>query len=74
MTIVGLTIGAALLVVVVVLVLALVLFIRQRKKRTQEKEKEKEMSDFNPVYATYEVHDDPVAEVKLSISTILIQC
>ena len=60
MTIVGLSVGAAVLVVVVVL--ALVLFMRQRKKRTQEKEKE--MSDFNPVYATYEVHDDPVAEVK----------
>lgn len=62
MTIVGLSVGAAVLVVVVVLALALVLLIRQRKKRTQEKEKEKEMSDFNPVYATYEVHDDPVAE------------
>ena len=34
---------------------------RQRKKRQQEEEKEK--TEKNPVYATYEIHDDPVAEV-----------
>ena len=34
-------------------------FIRQRKTK-----KEEERSDLNPVYATYEVHDDPVAEVR----------
>ena len=31
-----------------------------RKKR---KEEEEIIPDFNPAYATYEVHDDPVAEV-----------
>ena len=35
---------------------------RQRKKRKQEEEKEK--YELNPVYGTYEIHDDPVAEVK----------
>ena len=35
---------------------------RQRKKRKQEEEKEK--AEINPVYGTYEIHDDPVAEVK----------
>ena len=35
--------------------------IRQREKRKQKKEEER--VDDNPVYALYEVHDDPVAEV-----------
>ena len=35
--------------------------IRQRAKRKQKKEEER--VDDNPVYALYEVHDDPVAEV-----------
>ena len=36
--------------------------IRQREKRKQKKEEER--VDDNPVYALYEVHDDPVAEVR----------
>ena len=60
MTTVGLSAGAA--IVFVFVLLALVLFIRQRKKRIREAKKE--TSDLNPVYATYEVHDDPVAEVR----------
>ena len=36
--------------------------IRQRAKRKQKKEEER--VDDNPVYALYEVHDDPVAEVR----------
>ena len=38
--------------------IAVLVFIRQRKTK-----KEEESSDENPVYATYEVHYDPVAEV-----------
>ena len=62
MEVVVLSIGAVVLVLLLV-VLALV-FINQRKKRKAEKEKE--TADFNPVYATYEVHDDPIAEVRTS--------
>ena len=43
------------------IVLVVVVIIGQRKKRKSQKEKE--TADFNPVYATYQVHDDPVAEV-----------
>ena len=38
--------------------IAVLVFIRTRKTK-----KEEERSDLNPVYATYEVHYDPVAEV-----------
>ena len=60
-TTIGLSIGAAFLVL---LTIALVLFIRQRKNDNDKRRRENENSDFNPVYATYEVHDDPVAEVE----------
>merc|ERR1712192_297402 len=44
------------------IVLVVVVIIRQKNKRRSEEEKE--TVDFNPVYATYQVHDDPVAEVQ----------
>lgn len=59
MKVVGVGIGVAALFLLLI-VLGLVVFFRQKKKRIQEKE----TADFNPVYATYEVHADPVAEVK----------
>ena len=46
------------LLVLLLVGLADFVFIRQR-----ETKKEEERSDLNPVYATYEVHYDPVAEV-----------
>ena len=55
----GLIIAAV--VLALLFIVAGVLFLtRQRKKRTEEKEEGRE----NPVFATYEVHDDPVAEVR----------
>jgi len=57
----GLGIGAGVLALLLA-ALALVVFIKQRKKRNDKQRREKENSDFNPVYGTYEVHDDPVAE------------
>ena len=57
-----------LIVGLVVLVLLLVglgtfVFIRQRKNCSCNTKREEESTDENPVYATYEVHYDPVAEV-----------
>ena len=34
-----------------------------KKRSIKNEEKEEEKSDVNPVYGTYEVHYDPVAEV-----------
>ena len=60
---VGLIIGPAVLLLLIALLLRQRIVIRrQRKKRKEEEEKER--AEFNPVYATYEIHDDPVAEVK----------
>ena len=56
---VELLIGGVALVLLIIAVGVLV-FTKQRKKRKEEKPKES--TDANPVYATYEVHDDPVAE------------
>ena len=61
----GLGLGAGVLVLLLV-ALALFVFIKQRKKRNRKREREEESSDLNPVYATYEVHGDPVAEVGTS--------
>ena len=36
------------------------------KRRGLNIKREEERTDINPVYATYEVHDDPVAEVTKS--------
>jgi len=62
-TVVALSIGAVALVLLILAVGA-VMFIRKRKNSNRNKEKEEENTDFNPVYATYEVHDDPVAEAR----------
>ena len=58
---IGIIIGA---VVPIILSIAVATVIWQRKngKRRRRREEE-EKTDFNPVYATYEVHYDPVAEV-----------
>ena len=61
----GVTLGIITGAVVLVLLLiaaGVLVFTRQRKRR--DKEKLPERVDENPVYATYEVHDDPVAEVR----------
>ena len=58
---VGLVIGAVVLVLLLI-VGGVLVFAKQRKKRNEKIEEER--TDDNPVYATYEVHDDPVAEVK----------
>ena len=62
---------AGLIVGLVVLVLLLVglatfVFIRQRKNCSCNTKREEESTDENPVYATYEVHYDPVAEVGIN--------
>ena len=58
---VGLIIGGVVLLLLLV-VGGVLVFTKQRKKRNEKKEEER--TDDNPVYATYEVHDDPVAEVR----------
>ena len=58
---VGLVIGGVVLVLLLI-VGGVLVFAKQRKKRNEKIEEER--TDDNPVYATYEVHDDPVAEVK----------
>ena len=64
MTTIGLSVGVPvlvlLLVALVVIVRQRIVITRQRKKRKQEEEK----AEINPVYGTYEIHDDPVAEVR----------
>ena len=62
-TVIGVSVGAVVLLLVVAV--GAVVFIWQRKKSKRETEEER--TDFNPVYATYEVHDDPSAEVKTSV-------
>ena len=62
---------AGLIVGLVVLVLLLVglatfVFIRQRKNCSCNTKREEESTVENPVYATYEVHYDPVAEVGIN--------
>ena len=49
-------------------------FIRQKKKRHEKGGQQMErVNDDNPVYATYEVHDNPVAEVRTLIVEIQFQ-
>ena len=50
--------------VLALLIIAAVIGFFVFRKRFGNKMKE-ERSDINPVYGTYEVHDDPVAEVRL---------
>ena len=58
---IGLGIGIGAVVLVLLIVAALVL--RKWRNSNSNVNREVEKSDFNPVYGTYEVHDDPVAEV-----------
>ena len=46
------------------MIAAVAVLVFMRKKNNSKEGKEEERSDFNPVYATYEVRDDSVAEVK----------
>ena len=58
-------ISVAVVLVCLLLAAPVVWFILRKKKRNQaEQDKKDERSDINPVYGTYEVHDDPVAEVR----------
>ena len=59
---IGLAIGIGAVVLVLLIVAALVLLKKWRNSNSNVN-REVEKSDFNPVYGTYEVHDDPVAEV-----------
>ena len=61
MTTVGIIISVLLLICLIIAAIVLVII---KKKRESNKVKEKETTDINHVYGTYEVHDDPVAEVK----------
>ena len=57
----GLIIGSITTVLALLIIAAVIGFLVLRKRFRNKKEEEK--SDINPVYGTYEVHDDPVAEV-----------
>ena len=61
MATVGLGVGVPVLVLFLVAVV-----VRQRMviNRQKKKREPSEKAEFNPVYATYEIHDDPVAEVR----------
>ena len=69
---VGLIVGLVILVLLLV-GLATFVFIRQRKNCSCKTKREKESTDENPVYATYEVHYDPVAEVGTSWCEVKIK-
>ena len=60
--VVGLVVGAVVFVCMVALAVVFVMV----KRRGLNIKREEERTDINPVYATYEVHDDPVAEVTKS--------
>ena len=51
------------LLAILLIVAAVVVFFAQKKRNKSNSDKDKERSDINPVYGTYEVHYDPVAEV-----------
>ena len=57
----GLIIGSITTVLALLIIAAVIGFLVFRKRFGNKKEEER--SDINPVYGTYEVHDDPVAEV-----------
>ena len=59
--VVGLVVGAVVLVGMVAV--AVVFVLVKRRSLSIKFKREEEGTDINPVYATYEVHDDPVAEV-----------
>ena len=57
-------ISVAVVLVCLLLAATVVWFILKKKKRNEaEQDKKNERPDINHVYGTYEVHDDPVAEV-----------
>ena len=51
------------LIATLLIVAAVVVFFAKKWGNDNNSKKEKERSDINPVYGTYEVHYDPVAEV-----------
>ena len=65
--VVGLVVGAVVLVGMVAVAVVFVLV----KRRSLSIKREEERTDINPVYATYEVHDDPVAEVAKNLDQSL---
>ena len=50
--------------VLMIVVIAMLILIKKKKICKDKPRQEEERSDINPVYGTYEVHSDPVAEVK----------
>ena len=52
---------------------ALVLIMR-KKISNKKQEKEKECADANPVYGTYEVTYDPIAEVRNRNGMFYVNC
>jgi len=56
----GLSIGLA--VVLLLLVVPAVVLSIWKKASSRKREKDEVQADLNPVYATYQVHDDPIAE------------
>ena len=64
--IVGPLFGVLALLLIVAAVIGTFVYRRRRESKTEE-----ERSDVNPVYGTYEVHYDPVAEVaKATIQSV----
>ena len=59
----GLIIGSITTVLALLIIAAVIGFLVFRKRFGNKKEEER--SDINPVYGTYEVHDDPVPEVRM---------
>ena len=49
------------------LIIALVVFIKRQGKKKKQSGEEKKSTELNLVYATYQIHDDPVAEVRAHI-------
>ena len=58
----GFVVGVGLLLLCLSIAFAVIMIIRQRKKKLS-KPKEDARSEINPVYGTYEVSSDPLAEV-----------
>ena len=65
----GTIVGVALLLLCLITAVAVIMIIRQRKKKLN-KPKEDARSEINPVYGTYEVSSDPVAEVGYQLQKV----